>query len=130
MVTWIRDAEPLEPIRCSFRADPHRDQAVHQALSKLPFRAGGAFARYAVAQALAAGLVNVDDFMQGKAGSPAAQRAPRSARSAARAPASAVSPVAAVAVNAASPTVKAEVQGERPPASDAELEALRTTARF
>ncbi|WP_306552910.1 hypothetical protein [Acidovorax sp.] len=64
MANWIRDTEALEPIRVSFRADPHRDQAVHQALSKLPFRAGGAFARFAMAKALAAGLVNVDDFLR------------------------------------------------------------------
>ena len=36
MANWIRDSEPMESIRVSFRADPYRDQAVHQALSKLP----------------------------------------------------------------------------------------------
>lgn len=123
MANWIRDSEPLESIRVSFRADPYRDQAVHQALSKLPFRAGGAFVRFATAQAIAAGLVNVDDFLRGLA----PQRAPRAVR-----PSTQVAPpMPADAQRVPQPPgAQREVPEAKRPTTDAELDALRATTRF
>lgn len=127
MSNWIRNPDGSEPLRVSFRVDAHRDEAIYTALSKLPFRAGGAFARYAVGRALATGLVNVDDFMGTNKAEPA--RPGRPVR-AARQPAPAQPAAAAIGNSGADVARVGEVREAGAPISSEEIGVMQALQRF